>query len=78
MEWQAVINLGAGAVLSIVGWFVKEVHSVMKEQRRDFEAHKVEVAKEYVTRSHLDGTLGDIKDTLRRIEDKLDGKADKP
>lgn len=73
MDWQNLINLGAGTVVAIVGWFVKGVKDEQKAQSRDLQDFRLEVAKEYVT--HTD--LADIKQSLFRIETKLDAKADK-
>ena len=73
MDWQNLINLGAGTVVAIVGWFVRGVRQDLKDQAQALNAFRLEVAKEYVT--HTD--LGDIKQSLFRIETKLDAKADK-
>lgn len=72
-EWQWLINLGAGSVLALVGWFAKSTRGDTKELRDDLTTFRLEVAKEYVT--HAD--LADIKNTLFRIETKLDAKQDK-
>ena len=72
-EWQWLINLGAGTVLSLVGWFATSTRSTTKELQDELTAFRLEVAKDYVT--HTD--LADIKNTLFRIETKLDAKADK-
>lgn len=72
-EWQWLINLGAGSVLALVTWFAKTTRSDAKELQDELTAFRLEVAKEYVT--HTD--LADIKNTLFRIETKLDAKADK-
>ena len=72
-EWQWLINLGAGTVLGLVGWFATTTRNEAKDLRSELTTFRLEVAKEYVT--HTD--LADIKNTLFRIETKLDAKADK-
>jgi len=72
-EWQWLINLGAGSVLALVGWFAKTSRSDTRGLQDELTAFRLEVAKEYVT--HTD--LADIKNTLFRIETKLDAKQDK-
>lgn len=72
-EWQWLINLGAGTVVAIIAYFVKGVTSDLKDQKDALTAFRLEVAKDYVT--HTD--LGDIKQSLFRIETKLDAKQDK-
>ena len=73
MDWQNLINLGAGTVVAIVGWFVTGGKVEQRSQAHAINEFRLEVAKEYVT--HTD--LADIKNTLFRIETKLDAKQDK-
>jgi hypothetical protein len=73
MDWQNIINTGATVVVGIIGWFVKSTKDEQKAMRDDHNSFRLEVAKEYVT--HTD--LADIKQTLFRIETKLDAKQDK-
>lgn len=73
MDWQNIINLGAGAVVTVVGWFIKSVRDESTRQAKELTEFRLEVAKDYVT--HTD--LADIKNTLFRIETKLDAKQDK-
>ena len=73
MDWQTLINLGASGALGAVAWFVRA--SLAKQDRTAAELTelRVRVAQDYVTHSHL----RDIKDSLIRIEGKLDTKVDK-
>jgi hypothetical protein len=73
MDWQNIMNLGATVVVGVISWFVKSTKDEQKETRHELQNFRLEVAKEYVT--HTD--LSDIKQTLFRIETKLDAKADK-
>ena len=73
MDWQNIINLAAGSVVAIVGWFVKGVKDEQRDHAEKLNEFRLEVAKDYVT--HTD--LADIKNTLFRIETKLDAKQDK-
>lgn len=72
-EWQWLINLGAASVVAIIGYFVKSFRADQKETSATLSEFRLEVAKDYVT--HTD--LADIKNTLFRIETKLDAKQDK-
>ena len=73
LDWQPIINIGATAILGLIGWFVKGIKDDQRNIERDLGAFRVEVARDYIT--HAD--VSDIKDSLRRIEDKLDRKVDK-
>ena len=80
MDWQTIFMAATGVGTSIVGWFVREIQKDIESatRKQDEDSKKLaelqlDVAKNYVT--HAD--LSDIKDSLLRIESKLDRKADK-
>jgi len=73
MDWQNIGNIAVGAVLTVVGWFVKGVKDDQKAHAAALNEFRLDVARNYVTHSDL----SDIKQTLFRIETKLDAKADK-
>jgi hypothetical protein len=73
LDWQNIVNLAAGTMVAIVGWFVKGVKDDQRSHAEQLNEFRLEVAKDYVT--HTD--LADIKQTLFRIETKLDAKQDK-
>lgn len=67
--WSGLLTVAVG----VAGWFLRMLFDTIQSLRAELSAHKVEVAKDYVTHDDLD----DIKQILSRIEDKLDKKADK-
>ena len=80
MDWQTFFMAATGVATSIVGWFVREIQKDIEaatrkqdEDSRKIASLQLDVAKNYVT--HAD--LSDIKDSLLRIEDKLDRKQDR-
>ena len=80
MDWQTIFMAATGVATSIVGWFVREIQKDIEattrkqdEDSRKIASLQLDVAKNYVT--HAD--LSDIKDSLLRIEDKLDRKQDR-
>jgi hypothetical protein len=80
VDFQTILIVASGVGTSIVGWFVREIKKDLDEAAISHKANslainalQLDVAKNYVT--HAD--LSDIKASLRRIEDKLDDKADK-
>lgn len=78
---QLAIVVGTG----IMGWFMRVLFGhIERLEKTDFSLMenvteiKVALPTHYVSKSDFQ-TMGDnIFQTLRRIEDKLDGKADKP
>lgn len=80
-EWLRWVGGG------IVAWFatwsgiiharVSKANDRIDHADEKLSAHMLDTAKQYVTRSELGESLRDIKVELKRIFDKLDGKADK-
>lgn len=77
MDFQTVINVGAGAALSVIGWFARQLWDAVKELRTDLSRLREELASKYVTKDDFRDALRDLKDLLQRIDDKLDQKQDK-
>ena len=76
-DYQNLINLGLGAVLTVAGWLMRELWGAVKELQRDLSKLETALPKEYVLKDDLDKRMQHIEDMFQRIYDKLDGKADK-
>lgn len=83
-ELQTLVQWIFAPLLAIIGWVMKRIHSRMDILERDHQAHKLYVSEHHPTKSDLIDFKGDmgkrfdtIDRTLQRIDDKLDGKADK-
>jgi hypothetical protein len=77
MEPQTIINLVAGSVLMVVGWLARELWVAVKELRADLHKIEIELPTHYMRRDEFAEGMKEIKEMLRIITDKLDGKADK-
>jgi len=77
-EYQNIIDVGAGMVLTVAGWLLRELWGAVKELQRDINKLEATLPKEYVLKDDLDKRMSHIEDMFQRIYDKLDGKADKP
>ena len=78
MEYQSLINTGAGIAFTVAGWFAREMWAAVKDLKSDLAKLREELPKTYVTRDDSRNDIREIKDMLSKIFDKLDGKADKP
>lgn len=76
-DYQNLINLGLGAVLTVAGWLMRELWGAVKELQRDLSKLEAALPKEYVLKDDLDKRMQHIEDMFQRIYDKLDGKVDK-
>ena len=84
MDYQALFNIALGIAGFLGGWWMKVLHESVRDlQESDKKlAEKVSqievlVAGNYVRRDDFDKSVEAIFRKLDRIEDKLDGKADK-
>ena len=67
--WNGILTVVMGAG----GWVLKTIYDALKSLERDLSAHKIEVARDYVTNEDLSR----IENKLDRVLDKLERKADR-
>jgi hypothetical protein len=84
MDWQIIINIGAGSLLTIGGWFARQLWDSVKELRKEMSDMRLHVSDIYVKKSEVDGFRADMDKRFDRIEmlldklyERIDGKADK-
>lgn len=77
MESQTLINIGAGSLLAVIGWFARVLWEANKELRGDLAKLKDDLADRYVRRDDFREFAREIRELLVGISDKLDRKADK-
>lgn len=89
------LSAAAAGVFAVFGWFLKrsitqlddklkDQDDAIKEQRKDFDAHRLHVAERYVTSDALQKAIDAFNRSidavfakLEQIDGKLDKKADK-
>lgn len=77
MDFQTVVNLGAGTALAVIGWFARELWGAVKQLREDLSRLREEIAKDYVTKVDFRDAVRELKELLMSIDNKLDRKVDK-
>lgn len=84
MDWQNLINLGAGTLLAIGGWFARQLWDSVKELKTDIADLRLHVSDSYVKKSEVDSLRAEMDKRFDRLEqmiarlyDKIDSKADK-
>ena len=78
MDFQTVINVGAGTALTVIGWLARELWGAVKELRIDLSNLREELAQDYLTKNDFKDALRELHSLLERIDSKLDRKADRP
>ena len=84
MDWQIILNIGAGLTLAVGGWFARQLWDSVKELKNDVSAIRLHMSENYVKKSEVEGFRADMDKRFDRIEmlldklyEKLDGKVDK-
>lgn len=84
MDWQNFINVGAGGLLAVGGWFCRQLWDSVKELKKEIADLKLHVSDSYVKKSDVESLRTDMDKRFDRIEqmiarlyDKIDAKADK-
>jgi len=77
MTDQAIINIIIGAILSVLGWFARQLWDAVQDLKRDMKQIEVDLPTHYVRKEDLESRLDRIEASLNRIFEKLDHKADK-
>lgn len=84
MDWQIIINIAAGGLVGIGGWFARQLWDAVKELKYDISKLELHISEKYVKKSDLEFFKNDMDKRFDKIElminklmDKLDSKADK-
>lgn len=84
MDWQIIINIGAGLFLTIGGWFARQLWDSVKELKTDLAGIRLHMSENYVKKSEVEGFKSDMDRRFDRIEvlldklyEKMDQKVDK-
>ena len=84
MDWQHFINIGMGALLSVLGWFARQLWDAVKTLQTDMNKLELSISDNYVKKSDmavLKSEMGARFDRLEQLIDrvysKLDTKADR-
>ena len=77
MDNQTIVNIILGILVSIVGWFAREIWASLKVLDTDINRVRQEMPVNYVLRETYRDDVKEIKEMLRLIFDRLEHKADK-
>lgn len=77
MDTQAMINIGAGVALSVMGWLARTLWDAVHKLQEEIHQLEVDLPSNYIRKDEFAESMKEIKDMLGRIFDKLDQKADR-
>jgi hypothetical protein len=84
MDWQILINIAAGGLVGIGGWFARQLWDAVQELKKDVSKLELHLAEKYVKKSDVETFKQDMDKRFDKLEymmnkliDKLESKADK-
>lgn len=77
MELQSLLNAVFGAVLMLSGWILRTIWDAVSNLKKDLQELERGLPDTYVRRDDYRDDMTEVKDMLKAIFNKLDGKADK-
>lgn len=77
MDDQTIINVIIGTILSVLGWFARQLWDAVQDLKHDVKSIEVDLPTFYVRKEDLESRLDRMEYSLNRIFEKLDHKADK-
>tara|TARA_R110000744_G_scaffold111931_1_gene210109 strand:+ start:292 stop:525 length:234 start_codon:yes stop_codon:yes gene_type:complete len=77
MEYQDVINVVIGTLLSVLGWFARQLWDAVQNLKEDMKNLEVDLPSHYVRKEDLESRFDKFETMLTRIYDKLENKVDK-
>jgi hypothetical protein len=72
MDWQTIINIGAGSLLAVLGWFARQLWDAVADLRKDVHKIEVELPSYYVKRDEFADHMKEIRELCRAIFEKID------
>ena len=77
MEFQSLFNILAGASLTVIGWFARQVWDATQKLKDDLSDLELNISEKYVKKSEISARFDKIESILERLFTKLESKQDK-
>jgi hypothetical protein len=74
---QDVINIIIGTVLSVLGWFARQLWDAVQSLKSDMQKIEISLPTHYVRKDELEARFDKLEAMLDKIFEKLDHKVDK-
>jgi hypothetical protein len=77
MEFQSLFNILAGASLTVIGWFARQLWDATQKLKEDLSDLELNISEKYVKKSEISVRFDKIESILERLFTKLESKQDK-
>ena len=77
MDWQSVINVVGGALLSTMGLFARQLWDSVQKLKEDIKNIEIDLPTSYVKKDDLNIRFDRIEVLLDKLYEKLESKQDR-
>jgi hypothetical protein len=77
MDLQTLINIGAGVVLTTIGWLYRTLYDAVERLKVDMKHIEICLPSDYSRKDDIQCRFDRIDMTLEKLYDKLDTKVTK-
>jgi len=77
MDWQTLINVAGGALLSAIGWWCRQIWDSIEKLKEDVNNIEVTLPTSYVTKNEIAVRFDRIEFLLDKLYEKLEQKQDR-
>ena len=77
MEMQTILNILLCGILTVAGWFVRQMWDAVQSLKKDIQRIEIDLPSNYVKKMDLESRLDKIDAMLDKLFEKLDNKVDK-
>jgi hypothetical protein len=77
MEMQTILNILLCGILTVAGWFVRQMWDAVQNLKKDIQRIEIDLPSNYVKKMDLESRLDKIDAMLDKLFEKLDNKVDK-
>lgn len=77
MEWQIIVNLAGGFVLTAIGWWCRQIWESVDKLKEDIRKIEVDLPSYYVKKDEIAIRFDRIEHLLDKLYEKMEQKVDK-
>jgi len=76
MDWQIIINIGAGSFLAVGGWLARQLWDAVQDLKRDLNKLELHLAEHYLKKSDVEIFKAEIDKRFDRLEHMISKRFD--
>ncbi len=77
MDWQILLNLVAGAILTVIGWWCRQIWDSVQVLKNDVKQIEIDLPTSYVKKDEIKDRFDRIEVLLDKLYEKVEQKVDR-